>query len=87
DREALSQVPENDGVYLLADEKKIAFKIAGTQNLLQSLTAELENENVKFFCFEEEPMYTKRESELIQQHIQRYGELPGAGEEGLDDLF
>jgi hypothetical protein len=32
-------------------------------------------------------MYTKRESELIQQHLQQYGELPGGGDDDLDDLF
>lgn len=87
DREALNEIPEKEGVYQLAGEKKMVTKIAGTQNLLQSLTAELDSENGKYFWFEEDPMYTKRESELIQQHLQKYGELPGAGEEDLDDLF
>ena len=31
-------------------------------------------------------MYTKRESELIQQFLQQYGRMPGAGSE-LDDLY
>lgn len=31
-------------------------------------------------------MYTKRESELIQQFLQRYGHMPGMGGE-LDDLY
>lgn len=87
DREGLNEMPEREGVYQLADEKKMVTKIAGTQNLLQSLTAELDSENGKYFWFEEDPMYTKRESELIQQHLQKYGELPVAGEEDLDDLF
>lgn len=86
-REALECVPEKEGVYLLADEKKTAAKIAGTQNLLKSLTSELDNENTKYFCFEEDPMYTKRESELLQQHLQKYGKMPGAGQGDLDELF
>ena len=42
-----------------------------------------------WFIWEEDPMYTKRESELIQRHLQKYGELPasGGGEDDLDDLF
>ena len=42
-----------------------------------------------FFLWEEDRMYTKRESELIQQHLQKYGELPGSGLDGddLDELF
>lgn len=86
-RETLNEVLENEGVYQLANEKKMVLKIAGTQNLLQSLISELNSEHAKYFWFEEDPMYTKRESELIQQHLQKYGELPGAGDEDLDELF
>jgi formate dehydrogenase beta subunit len=32
-------------------------------------------------------MYTQRESELIQQYLQRYGKMPGGGADDLDDLF
>ena len=32
-------------------------------------------------------MYTKRESELIQQHLSQFGELPAGGDDELDDLF
>jgi hypothetical protein len=32
-------------------------------------------------------MYTKRESELLQQYLQQYGEMPGGGMDELDDLF
>jgi hypothetical protein len=40
----------------------------------------------KFFCWEEDPMYSKRESELIAQHLAVYGKMPEGGDE-LDDLF
>jgi hypothetical protein len=36
--------------------------------------------------YEEEPMYTKRESELLQQHITQHGEMPEGNRE-LEDLF
>jgi hypothetical protein len=34
-------------------------------------------------------MYTKRESELMQQFLQQFGKMPEGDEEGdsLDDLF
>ena len=41
----------------------------------------------RFFLWEPERMYTKRENELIQQHLQRYGLVPGGGMDELDRLF
>ena len=40
-----------------------------------------------WFDFEEDKMYSKRESELIQQYLQEHGEMPGGGDSDLDDLF
>ena len=44
------------------------------------------NEAARYFMFVEEPMYTKRESELLQQYIAEHGEMP-EGSRDLDDLF
>ena len=44
------------------------------------------NPDAKYFSYEEDPMYTKRESELIQQFLQTHGHLP-PGNEDVDDLF
>ncbi|MFH1550201.1 MAG: hypothetical protein ABIH04_06540 [Planctomycetota bacterium] len=86
--ESIEAVPEAEGVYVLADESKKASKIAGVQNLRAALSEHLESaEGALFFICEEDPMYTKRESELIQQHLQQFGELPGGGRDDLDDLF
>ena len=42
----------------------------------------------KFFLYEEDPMYSKRESELIQDYLREHGCMPpGEGEDDLDDLF
>ena len=38
------------------------------------------------FEFEEDKMYSKRESELIQKYLQEHGEMPGAADD-LDDLY
>lgn len=35
---------------------------------------------------EQEPMYTKRESEFLQQYIAQHGQMPGGNRE-LEDLF
>jgi NADPH-dependent glutamate synthase beta subunit-like oxidoreductase len=85
--EAVEEVPECEGVYQLADENREIIKIKGTQTVRQDLLEELENEKAKFFTFEEEPMYTKRESELLQIYMQQHGELPGGGDDELDELF
>jgi hypothetical protein len=36
--------------------------------------------------FEKAPMYTKRESELLQEFLQQHGRLPEGNDE-LEDLF
>lgn len=88
--EAVALVPETDGVYQLLNNDKKAIRIAGTMNLQQSLAECLESPgDAAWFLWEEDPMYTKRESELIQQYLQKHGELPGgsSGGDDLDDLF
>jgi len=46
-----------------------------------------ENENAALFEFEEDKMFSRRESELIQKYLQAHGKMPGGGVDGLDDLF
>jgi hypothetical protein len=80
--------PEVAGVFQLLDEEKKVISIRGVMNIRQALEEELtKDQRARYFHYEEEEMYTKRESELIQQHLQRYGELPGGGMEELEDLF
>jgi len=52
----------------------------------ETLLDNLNDEKAKYFTFESDPMFTKRESELMQQYLQKYGKLPDAGDD-LDDLF
>jgi len=81
-------LPDLEGVYQLFDEEKNVLAIKGVMNLKQALLEVLEeNETARSFVYEQEPMYTKRESELIQQYLQEHGELPGGGDDELDDLF
>ena len=44
------------------------------------------NKKAKYFIFEEDKMYTKRETELLQLYMQQHGKMPGGGDE-LDELF
>lgn len=86
--ENIESVPEKEGVYQLLDEQENVFCIKVTMNLQQELQDKLEvYEKARFFMYELEQMYTKRESELIQQYLQEHGEMPGGGEDELDDLF
>jgi len=83
--ENISQIPEEEGVYQLFDEEHNIIAIKGTANLLNSLMQEMDdNEKAAFFEYEEDKMFSKRESELIQQYLQEHGEMPGGGD---DDLF
>ena len=84
----MEAVPEVEGVFILADAEKKPVTIKGTMNIRADLSERLESPaDVRFFLWEQDPMYTKRESELIQQHLTKYGELPGGGDDELDDLF
>jgi formate dehydrogenase beta subunit len=76
--EAMDTVPAVAGVYQLLDEEKSVLAIKGVMGT---------NDQACFFIFEEDEMYTKRESELLQQYLQEHGELPGGGADELDDLF
>jgi len=89
DSENVESVPESEGVFQLLDADKKIIKISGTSNMRQGLAEKLENPGeAVYFLWEGDPMYTKRESELIQQYLQKHGEMPGGGaDDDLDDLF
>jgi len=85
--EAVNNVPDSEGAFQLLDEEKNIILITGTPNLKQTLQEQLSsNKEARFFIYEEDPMYTKRESELIQQFLQKHGRLPLQNED-VEDLF
>ncbi len=87
DEEELKQVPETEGVFQLLDEDHHVLAIKGTPDLRAALLKELgENEKTVWFEFEEDKMYSKRESELIQKYLQEHGKMPG-GDSELEELF
>ncbi len=82
--ESMTRVPGAGGVYRLMDEDRHVLAIRGTADLRASLLEErMENERAVLFDFQEEPMYSRLESEWIQRHLQEHGRMPG----DEDDLF
>ena len=87
-KENIQDIPESEGAIQLLDENKQIILIQGTPNLRQTLKEHLKSEGiVHFFGIEEDPMYTKKESELLQQYMQQFGRMPEGNEELDDDLF
>jgi hypothetical protein len=87
-RSNVEQVPDVEGIFILADADRKPITIKGTENVRAGLLDRLDDPaDARFFQWEEDRMFTKRESELIQQHLEQYGELPGGGDDELDDLF
>jgi formate dehydrogenase (NADP+) beta subunit len=85
--ENIQKVPETEGALRLMDKDAKPIVIKGTKNLRELLVGFLESTpDARFFDFEEDKMFSKRESELIQQHLQKYGQMPNAGNDE-DDLF
>ncbi len=86
--EIIVQVPEAEGVYQLYDEDENVLAIKGTPDLRKDLLEDLEKGSAAaWFNFEEDKMYSQRESELTQQYLQKHGEMPGGRDSDLDDLF
>jgi NADPH-dependent glutamate synthase beta subunit-like oxidoreductase len=88
--ENVAQVPAEEGVFQLLNENKEIIVIKGSQDMQADLREKLQGEtNAAYFGFEEDKMYSKRESELIQQFLQQFGKMPegDGGEDDLDDLF
>lgn len=87
DQEHVATVSASEGVYQLLDEQKQVLRIAGTADLRQALEEQLRsNPKARYFVYEEAPMYTQRESELLQHFLQKYGRLPAGNDLG-DELF
>ena len=87
--ENIAKVPQSEGVYQLLDENKVVYAIKGVDNLSDALSELLEKSTkAKFFLYDEDPMFSKRESELIQEYLKIHGSMPpGEGEDEMDELF
>jgi len=79
-------VPQVEGVLILADATRKPVKITGVEDIRAACAKLITDKFAAAYCrWEADPMFTKRESELIQAHLQNYGEIPDADE--LDELF
>jgi hypothetical protein len=86
-RENVLQVPEREGVYHLLDEHQKVLIIKGTADLRRELMGELtQTAQARWFWYEEDKMYSQRESEQLQQYLREHGKMPG-GDPDLDDLL
>lgn len=82
--ESIRLAPEMEGVIQLLNEKMEVVLIKGTPNINTALREHSGHKGAKFFLFELHPMFTQRESELLQEHLKKFGTLP---QEDLEDLF
>lgn len=85
-REAIAGVPDCEGVLQLLNAQKEVLQISGAQTMRQTLLDHLAAGQASYFLYEEEKMYTKRESELLQNYLSQHGRLP-KGNDLPDDLF
>ena len=87
-KENLIIVPETEGAIHVLNEKQEIILIQGTSNLRLALEQQLNTNNKAcYFNYDKDPMYTKRESELLQQFMQEFGRFPEGNEDLDDDLF
>jgi predicted molibdopterin-dependent oxidoreductase YjgC len=85
---SIQDIPKIEGVFRLFDADKRVICIKGTMNLFEEMNDKLRSlEKARYFNWEEDPMYSKRENELLQQYIQQYDCLPEGNAELDDDLY
>jgi hypothetical protein len=85
--ENIRQIPEAEGVFQLYDQEHNILAIKGAANLRKEILLALKDYGkAAWFDFEEDKMYSKRESELIQKYLQEHGKMAGSGMDE-DDLF
>ena len=84
----IQAVPEVEGVVQILNENQDIILIQGTSNLRRTMEEQLTSNSIAcFFDYDEDPMFTKRESELLQQFMQQFGRFPEGNEDLDDDLF
>jgi len=91
-QDSVTQVPATEGVYILFDAERSILVIKGVLDLKAGLAERLAGgSKAAFFEYEQDPMFSKAESERIQAYLQQHGAMPlgdgAAGGEDLDDLF
>ncbi|MCL5991132.1 MAG: FAD-dependent oxidoreductase, partial [Bacteroidetes bacterium] len=86
-KEIIEALPQDEGVIQILNNEKEVTVIKGTDNIRKTMLEWLDDKkDYSYFIYESDPMFTKRESELLQLYLQKHGSMPNAGD-GLDDLF
>lgn len=84
----INAVPRTEGVFQLFDANRRLICIKGAMNIREELLDKLSTlEQARYFKWEADPMYAKRESELLAQYMQKYGHVPEGNTELDDDLY
>lgn len=86
---SVADVSTREGVFVLYGADGDTLKISGVMDLRAGLSRALSDSATRdaaFFTWEEEPLYTQRESELLARHLQTHGEMP-RGNDVPADLF
>ena len=84
--EIIAGVPDCEGVIQLLNQGKEIIQISGTPAMRQALEEHRAAGQAAYFLFEEDKMFTQRESELLQAYLSQHGKLP-QGNDLSDDLF
>jgi len=87
--DVVADVAAREGVFVLYGSAGDTLQISGVRDLRAGLTEALSDSTTRgaaFFTYEEEPMYTQRESEMLARHLQEHGEMPRRND-GPDALF
>ncbi len=85
--ENIQDLPATEGVYVLYNERKEIHKISGAENLREALLEECKVGGAAcYFDCEEDPLFTMKERQLVQQYMKKSGGMP-PGNADLDDLF
>lgn len=83
----VAAVPSTPGVYQLLDAQGVVIYIKGCQNLRGGLEAGLEaTGEARYFLYEENPMFSLRENELLQHYLAEHGGMP-RGNRDFEDLY
>ena len=86
-QENIQDITQEGGVYTLYDARKEVYKIIGAENLRQALLEECAAEGgAQYFDYENDPMFTTKEKQLLQEYMEKRGVMPRGNDE-LDDLL
>jgi len=87
DLENINKLEEKGGVVQLMKEDKKVFLIKGSDDIQETLKGFIDDDvDANYFVYEYNELYSKKESELVQDFLQKFGEMPDTGDD-LDDLF